>query len=242
LKKPGWNAAFAFLTVCIVLTAQEGLAGVMIDQVMKDREGGLRGHPLFFGERLRTDDVDHGLTTIMDFKGDRMVMVDHRAKNYIEVKFSQWEKEVAEQFKKDLLPFSPGRGGSSSGGGRDSHDQWFSHGEGGGVCRRGADRGELDDPGRDMSEIEKVMERVSRDSHRSFGARWPREGRSTRNLNPTGFRSSSKTLPSPRSEGMSVLEVKKLEQKELSEELFLPPRAMTGQGSVTGRLLKNALQ
>ena len=99
---------FPLSVLFIVLVFQECLAGVMIDQVMKDREGTSSRVTLYFsGERLRTDDVDHGLSTIMDFKGDRMVMVDHRSKNYIEVRFSQWEEEVGEQLKKGLPAVRP---------------------------------------------------------------------------------------------------------------------------------------
>ncbi len=66
---------FPLSVLFIVLLFQECLAGVMIDQVMKDREGTSSRVTLYFsGERLRTDDVDHGLSTIMDFKGDRMVV------------------------------------------------------------------------------------------------------------------------------------------------------------------------
>jgi hypothetical protein len=227
MKRSVFGTGFLLLVLCVVLVSQEGLAGVMIDQVMKDREGRSSRVTLYFsGERLRTDDVDHGLTTIMDFKGDRMVMVDHRAKNYIDVKFSQWEKEVAEQFKKDLSAVQPRarrivvrRAGETAtiNGFRTEKVEVFADGE------RIEENWLTRDI--DMSEIEKVMERVSRGFSPEFRSQMA-EGREIyEKLKPYGFPILVKDFAvTAGSEGMSVLEVKKLEQKELSEELFLPPK------------------
>jgi hypothetical protein len=227
MKKARFGVVFAFLVVSIVLVSQEGLAGVMIDQVMKDREGMSSRVTLYFsGERLRTDDVDHGLSTIMDFKGDRMVMVDHRAKNYIDVKFSQWEKEMAEQFKKDLPVVQPKarrivvrRAGETAtiNGFRTEKVEVFADGE------RIEENWVTRDV--DMSEVEKVMERVSKGFSSEFRNQMA-EGREIyEKLKPYGFPIVVKDYAlTAASEGLSVLEVKKLEKKELSEELFLPPK------------------
>jgi hypothetical protein len=227
MKKSTFGVGFPLLIVFIVLVFQECLAGVVIDQVMKDREGTSSRVTLFFsGERLRTDDVDHGLSTIMDFKGDRMVMVDHRAKNYIEVRFSQWEKDVAEQFKKDLPAVRPKarrivvrRAGETAtiNGFRTEKVEVFADGE------RIEENWVTRDV--DMSEIQKVMERVSKGFSSEFRNQVA-EGREIyEKLKPYGFPIVVKDyMIIHGSEGLSVVEVKKLEQKELSEELFLPPK------------------
>jgi hypothetical protein len=227
MKKSIFGMGFPLSVLFIVLLLQECLAGVMIDQVMKDREGTSSRVTLYFsGERLRTDDVDHGLSTIMDFKGDRMVMVDHRSKNYIEVRFSQWEKEVAEQFKKDLPAVRPKarrivvrRAGETAtiNGFRTEKVEVFADGE------RIEENWVTRDV--DMSEIEKVMERVSKGFSMEFRNQVA-EGREIyEKLKPYGFPIAVKDYAIIHgSEGVSVVEVKKLEQKELNEELFLPPK------------------
>ncbi|MEI9479126.1 MAG: DUF4412 domain-containing protein [Deltaproteobacteria bacterium] len=227
MKKSTFGIGFALLVLSIVLVFQECLAGVVIDQVMKDREGMSSRVTLYFsGERLRTDDVDHGLSTIMDFKGDRMVMVDHRAKNYIEVRFSQREKEVGEQLKKGLPAVRPKmrrivvrRAGETAtiNGFRTEKVEVFADGE------RIEENWVTRDV--DMSEIEKVMERVSKGFSMEFRNQVA-EGREIyEKLKPYGFPIVVKDYAIiDGSEGLSVVEVKKLEQKELNEELFLPPK------------------
>lgn len=227
MKKSIFGMGFPLSILVIVLLFQECLAGVMIDQVMKDREGTSSRVTLYFsGERLRTDDVDHGLSTIMDFKGDRMVMVDHRSKNYIEVRFSQWEKEVAEQFKKDLPAVRPKarrivvrRAGETAtiNGFRTEKVEVFADGE------RIEENWVTRDV--DMSEIEKVMERVSKGFSMEFRNQVA-EGREIyEKLKPYGFPIVVKDYAIIHgSEGVSVVEVKKLEQKELNEEIFMPPK------------------
>lgn len=227
MKRRRFGLGFSLLLLSVVLVSQEGLAGVMIDQVMKDREGMSSRVTLYFsGERLRTDDVDNGLSTIMDFKGDRMVMVDHRTKNYIDVKFSQWEKEVAEQFRKDLHAVQTRarkivvrRAGETAtiNGFRTEKVEVFADGE------RIEENWMTRDV--DMAEIEKVMERVSRGFSADFRNQMA-EGREIyEKLKPYGFPILVKDyVVTAGLEGLNVLEVKKLEKKELSEELFQPPK------------------
>ena len=206
---------------------QECLAGVVIDQVMKDREGRSSRVTLYFsGDRLRTDDVDNGLSTVMDFKGDRMIMVDHRAKNYIDVKYSQWEKEVAERLKKNLLPTQPKarrivvrRAGETAmiNGFRTEKIEVFAEGE---VIEENWVTRDVD-----LSEIEKVMERVSKGFSAEFRSQMA-EGREIyEKLKPYGFPILVKDYAITQGvAAMDVLEVKKLEKKELNEEIFLPPK------------------
>jgi hypothetical protein len=77
----------------------------------------------------------------------------------------------------------------------------------------------------DMSEIEKVMERVSKGFSMEYRNQVA-EGREIyEKLKPYGFPIVVKDYAIiDGSEGLSVVEVKKLEQKELNEELFLPPK------------------
>jgi hypothetical protein len=77
----------------------------------------------------------------------------------------------------------------------------------------------------DMSEIEKVMERVSKGFSMEFRNQVA-EGREIyEKVKPYGFPIVVKDYAIIHgSEGLSVVEVKKLEQKELNEELFLPPK------------------
>ena len=88
----------------LIFLSQECIAGVVIEQVMKDMEGKASTVFLYFSDsRLRTDHPEGGVATIMDFKNDRMVMIDHRSKSYVETKFSQWEKEVSKGLKREAL-------------------------------------------------------------------------------------------------------------------------------------------
>jgi len=77
----------------------------------------------------------------------------------------------------------------------------------------------------DMSEVEKVMERVSKGFSKEFRAEVV-EGREIyEKLKTYGFPILVKDYAVTHGlGGMDVLEVKKLEQKELKEEVFLPPK------------------
>jgi hypothetical protein len=227
MKKLKLGFGFPLVVLAVALSVQECWAGVVIHQVMKGREGQASNVTLFFsGMQLRTDDVDNGLSTIMDFKGDRMVMVDHRAKNYIEIKFSQWEKEVAEKIKKDLPAIERKvrrivvrRAGETATliGFRTEKVDVFADGE---LIEENWVTRDID-----MSEVEKVMERVSKGFSKEFRAEVV-EGREIyEKLKTYGFPILVKDYAVTHGlGGMDVLEVKKLEQKELKEEIFLPPK------------------
>ena len=80
----------------------EGFAGVAVEQVVRDQNGVPSKTLLYLSDhQYRTDHQEAGKTTILDFKGDRLVMIDHRSKNYVEVKLSQWERDVAKRLKKE---------------------------------------------------------------------------------------------------------------------------------------------
>jgi hypothetical protein len=97
-----WAWGFT-LILLLILMHQTCLAGVVIEQVVRDREGNASKVIMYFSEsRFRSDHPDGGLATMIDFKEDRMVMIDHISKHYVEVKFSRWEKEVSERLKQSV--------------------------------------------------------------------------------------------------------------------------------------------
>jgi hypothetical protein len=117
-------------TLVTLLPMPISYAGVVIDQRVKDREGKAT-HVILYcsGTQLRTDHMESGLTTIMDFKGDRIILIDHPSKNYLSMKLSVWEKEIAKQLKKDPPPLRP------KDRGRNGHPQWVQNGEDPDSCR-----------------------------------------------------------------------------------------------------------
>ena len=105
MRKPisfGWKVLVFF---SLFWTFQECLAGVAVEQVARDQNGVPSKTLLYLSDhQYRTDHQERGLTTVLDFKEDRLVMIDHRSKNYVDVKLSQWERDVARRLKKE----SPG--------------------------------------------------------------------------------------------------------------------------------------
>jgi hypothetical protein len=226
MKKKNWMIGGSLILILLMLNFQECIAGVVIEQVVKDREGRPSKVVLYFSEnQLRADHPEAGLTTIMDFKGDRMVMVDHRSKSYVEIKFSQWEKEVAEQLKKDVPGIQPKprkiivrRAGETA----TINSFWtekvqvFADGE---LIEENWVTRDVE-----MKEVEKVMERVAKGFSKDFRIEM-KEGREIyEKLKRYGFPILVKdyTLTYGLG-GMDILEVKKLERKELKDEIFLPP-------------------
>jgi hypothetical protein len=152
-------------------------------------------------------------------------MIDHRSKSYVEVKLSQWEREVAKRLKKE----SPGvtakeRKITVRRTGRTAVINGFQTEQ----IEILAD-GELIEENWmtrvvEMKEIEKVMDRVAQGFSKDF-RREMKEGREIyEKLKPYGFpvliRDYSATLGlGP----MDRVEVKKIEKKELKDEVFLPP-------------------
>ena len=56
-------------------------------------------------------------------------MIDHRSKSYVEVKLSQWEKEVARRFKQESPEVRPKEKEDRREKDRqNSYHQWFSDG------------------------------------------------------------------------------------------------------------------
>jgi len=210
----------------LIFLSQECVAGVVIEQVVKDRDGKASKVFLYFSmERLRTDDGESGLTTIIDFKDDRLVMVDHRSKSYVETKFSQWEKEVSRGLKKEnpsiktkakkIVVTKTGETAIINGF-RTEKIQILADGE---LIEENWVTRDMD-----MGEIEKVMDRVAQGFSKEFRSEM-KEGREIyEKLKLHGFPILIKDHTMPYGLGaIDVLEVKKWERKDLKEDVFLPP-------------------
>lgn len=220
----GW----AFIPVLLVsLVIQECLAGVVIEQVVRDREGNASKVIVSFSEsRFRSDHPHGGLTTIIDFKEDRMVMIDHISKHYVEVKFSRWEKEIAERLKESVPDTQPKSRKivikkmdetSTINGFRTEKVQIIADGElieENWVTRDVA-----------LEEVEKVMDKVALGFSKQFKTEM-KEGREIyEKVKALGFPILVKDYTIAHGlGGIDVLEVKKIEKKELKEEVFLPPK------------------
>jgi len=182
----------------------KGLAGVVVEQVVRDRDGDPSKALLYFSDyRFRTDHQEGGLSTIMDFKGDRLVMIDHQSKRYVEVKLSQWEKEVARRLKKE----SPGV--------KPKEKKIVVRRTGRTAVINGFQTEQIEI----LAEGELIEENwVTRDVEM-------KEGREIyEKLRPYGFPILIKDHTITYGLGaMDRVEVKKIEKKELKDEVFLPP-------------------
>jgi hypothetical protein len=204
----------------------EGFAGVTVEQVVRDQDGVPSKTLLCLsGTQYRTDHQERGLTTILDFKGDRLVMIDHQARNYVEVKLSLWERDVAKQLKKEsagmklkkreIIVRKTGKKAVINGfqteqvevlaGGELIEENWVTRDV-------------------EMKEIEQVMDRVAQMFSKDLRYEM-REGREIHEkLKPFGFPVLIKDYTMTYGLGaIDRVEVKKIEKKELKEEVFLPP-------------------
>ena len=219
----GWKALVFF---SLFWTFQECLAGVAVEQVVRDQNGVPSKTLLYLsGTRFRTDHQERGLTTILDFKGDRLVMIDHRSKSYVEVKLSQWERDVAKRLKEESPGVKPkkreivvrktGKKAVINGfqteqveilaGGELIEENWVTRDV-------------------EMKEIEQVMDRVAQVFSKDLRLEM-KEGREIHEkLKPFGFPVLIKDYTMTYGLGaIDRVEVKKMEKKELKEEVFLPP-------------------
>jgi hypothetical protein len=217
----GWLIAVLFM-----VTPGEGLAGVVVEQMVRDREGGPSRALLYFSDyRFRTDHQEGGLTTILDFKEDRLVMIDHRSKNYVEVKLSQWEREVARRLKQEFPGVKPKerkiivrRTGRTAviNGFQTEQIEILAEGE---LIEENWVTRDVE-----MKEIERVMDRVAQGFSKDFRLEM-KEGREIyEKLKPYGFPILIKDYTMTHGLGaIGRVEVKKIEKRELKEEVFLPP-------------------
>jgi len=213
--------------VLLILMVQECPAGVVIEQVVRDREGNTSKVIMYFSEsRFRSDHPNGGLTTMIDFKEDRMVMIDHISKHYVEVKFSMWEREVAERLKRSVPDIQPKsrkivikKTGERStlNGFRTEKVQIIADGElieENWVTRDVA-----------LEEVEKVMDKVALGFSKEFKTEMKEGWEIYEKIKAFGFPILVKDYTIAHGlGGVDVLEVKKIEKKELKDEAFLPPK------------------
>ena len=213
-------------TLVTLLPAPISYAGVVIDQRVKDREGKATEVILYCsGTRLRTDHMESGLTTIIDFKGDRIILIDHPSKTYLSMQFSAWEKEMARQLKKNQPPLQPkeqvitvrrfGETATLNGfktekvevlaGTELIEEHWMTRDV-------------------DMSEVHQVMEKASLGFSKEFRSELKEGQEIQKRLKPYGFSILVRDYTvTPRLRSVDVLEIKKIEQKDLKEEVFSSP-------------------
>ncbi len=212
----------------LFISIQESRAGVIIEEIHRDLDGKRVNVVRFFSEnQFRTDHPEAGRTTIIDFKADRMVMIDHSSRAYVEIKFSRWEKEVSEKLKKSTPQTKPKeRKITVRGTGEKALINGFQSEK---VEIRA--NGELIEENwmtrdADFQEVEKVMEKVAKGFSRDFQLEM-KEGREIyQKLKTYGIPVLIKDYTLTYGLGpINVMEVQKIEKKDLKEETFLPPPA-----------------
>lgn len=201
-------------------------AGIVIEELHRDMEGRMGRVIRYFSEgQFRTDHPEGGVSTIIDFKGDRIVMIDHPSRSYVEIKFSRWEKEVAERLKKSMPEIKPQERRVSVKG---TEEKALINGFQTEKVEIRAD-GELIEENWmtrdvDFREVEKVMERVAKGFSKDFKVEM-KEGREIyEKLKPYGIPILIKDYTLTYGLGpIVVMEVRKIEKKGLTGEIFLPP-------------------
>jgi len=219
-----------FLTLLIagllLEVSGECLAGVVVEQWVRGREGGPSKVVLYFSDyRFRTDHPESGLSTILNLKEDQLVLIDHRSKNYVEVKLSQWEREVAKRLNQESQGTKPkerkivvrktGKTATINGfkteqieilaGGELIEENWVTRNV-------------------EMSEVEQVMDRVAQGFSKDFRLGTKEDREIYEKLKSHGFPILIKDYTMTYGlGGIDRVEVKKIEKKELKDEVFLPP-------------------
>jgi len=222
-----WNlfAAGWILFFSSILTGQDAGAGVYIEEVNRDLERTTKIIRYFSENQFRTDIPEYGLTTIVDFKGDRMVMIYHKVKRYEEIRFSQWEKMESEKAKKSMLRTKPKtkkivvrNTGETAviNGFRTEKIQLIVDGE---LVEENFMTKDVN-----IGEVEKVMGKVAKIFMKEFRKEMTEGQEIYDKLKPHGFPVLIKdyTLTYGLSP-VSVMEIIKLEKKELGDEIFYPP-------------------
>ena len=215
-----------FIAALLLSVPENGLAGVVIEQVVRDKDGIPSKAFLYFSDyRFRTDHPEARMTTILDLKKDGLVMIDHQAKSYVEVKLAEWEREVAKRLKDESPGIKPrerkivvrktGRKAVINGfqteqievlaDGELIEENWMTRDV-------------------EMKEIEQVMDRVADRFPKDFRLEM-KEGREIyEKLKPYGFPILIKDHAITYGlKAIDRVEVKKIEKKELKDEVFLPP-------------------
>jgi len=205
---------------------QLSVAGTVIEQQIKDRDGRAAQVTLYYSEnRLRTDHAESGLTTILDYKNDQIILIDHRSRNYLSMKLSEWEKETAKQLKKERPTSQP----------RERLITVRSFGERAAINGFQTEKVEVLAGSElieehfmtkdiDMSEVDKVMEKAAQGLSKELGPEVKEEKEIHQRLKPYGFSILIRDYTATKGrQGIDVLEVKKIERKEIKPEVFQPP-------------------
>lgn len=217
----GW---IGFLLTAVLTSHCHG--GVVIEELHRDMEGRTGRIVRFYsGDQFRTDHPDGGVSTIIDFKGDRIVMIDHSSRSYVEIKFSQWEKEVAERLKKSMPEIKK----------KERRITVKATGEKALINGFRTEKVEIRADGElieenwmtrdvDVREVEKVMERVAKGFSKDFKVEM-KEGREIyEKLKAYGIPVLIKDYTLTYGLGpINVMEVKKIEKRDLGIEVFLSP-------------------
>ena len=225
MKKRGlWLGFLSILSLGIFL--QNALGGVVIEQVMRERGGKVSKATLSFSDqRFRTDQEEGGATVIIDFGKDLMILVNHQLRTYTEMKFSQWEKEVARLLK---LESSATKSKTRKIVVKRTEEKVIVNGFHTEKIDIVADGEWIEENWvtRDvnLADVEKLMERVARSFSKEFGVEM-KEGREIyEKLKPYGFpvlvRDYSMTVTRA---PIDRLEVTRIERVDLKEDDFLPP-------------------
>ncbi len=208
------------------LLSTKGWAGMVIEQVMRDVDGKPASVVTYYsGDRFRTDHLEEGLSTIIDFREDRLVMIEHPSRSYVEMKFSQWEKEVSKRLKKESPGVTP----------KDRKIVLRRTGETATINGFHTEKVEIIADGElieenwvtrevEMKEVEKVNEMIAKGFSKQFRSEM-KEGREIyEKLKTYGFPILVKDHTMTYGlGGIHRLEVKKIERKELKDEVFRPP-------------------
>ncbi|MBM4308578.1 MAG: DUF4412 domain-containing protein [Deltaproteobacteria bacterium] len=205
---------------------QECWAGMVIQELHRDTDGRMNRVTRYYsGDQFRTDHPEGGISTIIDFKGDRIVMIDHTSRSYVDIKFSRWEKEVAERLRKSMPEIKP------------KERRIIVRGTGEKALINGfqTEKVEIRADGEiieenwmtrdvDMKEVEKVMERVAKGFSKDFKVEM-KEGREIyEKLKPYGIPILIRDYTLTYGLGpVNVMEVRIIEKKDLGSEVFLPP-------------------
>lgn len=217
----GWILFLSF-----VLAIPVCRAGIVIEEIHRDMEGRRSRVIRYFSEdRFRTDHPDGGLSTIIDFKGDLIIMIDHFSRTYVDIKFSRWEKEVAEQLKKSM-PGMKSREKKISVNGTGEKALINGYQTEKVEIRADGELVEEDWMTRDVDirEVEKVMERVAKGFSKDFKHEM-KEGREIyEKLKAYGIPILIRDYTLTYGLGpINVMEVIKIEKKELKGETFVAP-------------------
>jgi len=205
---------------------ENALGGVVIEQVMRERGGKVSKATLSFSDqRFRTDQEEKGATVIIDFGKDLMILVNHQLRTYTEMKFSQWEKEVARLLK---MESSATKSKTRKIVVKRTEEKVIVNGFNTEKIDILAD-GELIEENWvtqdvNLADVEKLMERVARSFSRNYGIEMKEGKEIYEKIKSHGFpvlvRDYSMTVTRA---PIDRLEVTRIERVDLKEDVFLPP-------------------